>query len=416
MFLISLLAVLLDTSPVTVRTLDGQTQKGSLVSISAEGLVLSGADGSSTVPLSTLMSVELSENKPAEQTAMANPDAGSQLVILHDGTRLTGTDIARSATQLTMQWNKSTSLEIPTSAVRAIRLQAETPTYAGQWATFLKRDGDKDLLIVPKRGSDGLDFLAGIVSSISPEQVEFLLDGDTIPVPAARVFGVVFAKPEDTGLETGIALQTADGEQLTGRSVGFDGNQFQVQTAWGQTISLPALSLKRLDFSLGRIHYLSDLEPLQEEFSGIDPEGSLFAGLIDRETSRLMYGPRRDTTIDPSLPIRLRGQRFTKGLSLHSRTQLTWALDRKYSSLEAIVGVDDEVAFNQVSKVSVTITGDGETVFQKILTTSEEPVPLKIDVTGIATLSILVDYADNDSSCDWLDLADAKLILATESK
>ena len=129
-----------------------------------------------------------------------------------------------------------------------------------------------------------------------------------------------------------------------------------------------------------------------------------------------MYGPRRDTILDSQIPIRLRGQRFAKGMCIHSRTELTYALDRKFTVFEAIVGIDDLVSGNQQSIVSLTISGDGKQLYQQNISTQDAPVPLKVSLENVATLTILVDYGDNDSSCDWLDLADAKLILATEDK
>ncbi|MFN9977552.1 MAG: NPCBM/NEW2 domain-containing protein, partial [Phycisphaerae bacterium] len=85
-----------------------------------------------------------------------------------------------------------------------------------------------------------------------------------------------------------------------------------------------------------------------------------------------------------------------------------------YQSLEAVIGIDDEVAGNQDSAVLVTITGDGQSLYSQQIRTSDDPQPLKLAVDQIATLTILVDFGDGDSSCDWLDLADARLILRTE--
>lgn len=42
------------------------------------------------------------------------------------------------------------------------------------------------------------------------------------------------------------------------------------------------------------------LQPLEERLDGIDPQGSLLAGLIDKEEEALLFGPRRDTTMEPT--------------------------------------------------------------------------------------------------------------------
>lgn len=412
MWLILLLMFSQAEQPAKVTTLDGQVQEGRLSRISTDAVTVRTSAADAAIPLKSVMAVDFS----AIDAASPTDDVPAQQLLLHDGSQLAGSSIRKTARQLTMTTTDLGELQVPATAVRAVRLVPEDPAFVGQWKTFLQRQSEQDLLIVPKRDGDGLDFLAGIITAISAEQVSFLLDGDNIPVPAARVYGIVFAKPAATGLVGGAILRTRSDENISASALTFDGVQFQVTTGWGQSLQIPADRLSRIDYSSGRIHYLSDLAAVREDFSGIDPEGSLFAGLIDQQTARLMYGPRRNTTIDPRLPLRLRGRRFDKGLCIHSRTQMVWALDRRYTSLEALIGVDDEVAFNQSSKVSLRITGDDQVLFDEVLGSQDEPRPLKLNLENVATLTILVDYADNDSSCDWLDLADAKLILAAEGK
>ena len=393
--------------------LDGRQLSGTLVSIDKDSVVLKTTDGSQTIAMDTLMSVELmNENREA----VLNAESGLARIELHDGSRLSVSAVTRNAQLFDVTGIEVGRQEIPVAAVRAVRLQRADQSVAAQWQTFLQREGNKDLLVVPKRDGSGLDFLAGIVSSISETEVAFLLDGDTIPVPIERVFGVVFARPEQTGLVSGGVLKLASGDQFFGRSVQYRDNQFLAESSWGTSVSLPSTAVNKIDFSSGRIEYLSDLMVLSERFDGIDPDGSLFAGLIDAETAKLMYGPRRDSTMEPGQKIRLRGQRFDKGLCLHSRTEISYALDRRFESFEALAGVDDAVAFNEPTQVSLRISADGKLVFEKVFQASEDPVPVKLPMQGVSTLTILVDYADGDSTCDWLNLADARLIRNTEEK
>ena len=409
-FFLTLLCVVVDAR---VTLLDGQQLSGTLVSIDKESVVLKTIDGSQTIVMDTLMSVELMNEKPE-----TIPDAESSLsrIVLHDGSRLSVSAVTRNAQIFGVTGVEIGRQEIPVAAVRAVRLQKADPSVAAQWQTFLQREGSKDLLVVPKRDGSGLDFLAGIVSSISETEVSFLLDGDTIPVPIERVFGVVFARPEQTGLVSVGVLKLVSGDQFFGRSVQYRENQFVAESSWGTSVVLPSTAVSKVDFSSGRIEYLSDLTMLSQRFDGIDPDGSLFAGLIDAETAALMYGPRRDSTMEPGQKIRLRGQRFDKGLCLHSRTEISYALDRRFESFEAWAGVDDAVAFNVPTQVSLKISADGKVVFEKVFQASEDPVPVKLPMQGVSTLTILVDYADGDSTCDWLDLADARLIRNTEEK
>ncbi len=416
MFTVMLLMPLLmaDAPSVRLSDLDGQVVEGALTGITAEAITVETVQGTVSVPSAQILELDLPVVRPSAGEAPA--ESGLQQVLLHDGGRLSGSQVTRSAQKLELRSELSVGLEIPSADVRAVRLQPRKPALDDQWNTFLQRDDDKDLLIVVGREGEGLDFLSGIVGSISDSEVSFLLDGDRIPVPTQRVFGIVFAAAKPAQQTSPIILEFSAGDRLSATGLTCDGQTLQIQTSWKQQITLPLTQVRRIDFSSGRIRYLSDEEPIRVEFFGIDPEGSIFAGLLDQETARLLYGPQRDKTIDARAPIRLRGRKFEKGLCLHSKTELSYALDQKFSVFEALAGVDDEVAFNQSSRVLLRITGDGTTLFEQDFATADEPVRLKLPVAGMATLTILVDYSDGDSSCDWLDLADARLILATKDK
>jgi len=414
MSLLALLALLLAPADVKVSMLDGQSRSGSLTAISGTEVSITENGTAATFPLTDVMGLEF----PATKVASGEQP---QSLILTDGSRVAGTSVARTAKQLTMESLSLGTLTFDSISVQAVRLQPDNPVHRGQWNTFLKRESDKDLLIVAKRDGSGLDFLAGVVSSVSAEKVEFLLDKETVPVPAARVYGVVFARSaagnaRPAALKSAVGIMTAHGDFLAAKSVTLEGDTLQVETGWGQSLTAAVDQVRNIDLSGGRVQFLSDLEPVEERFSGVDPEGSLLAGLVSLEQQSLLFGPRRDTTMERQSRIRLRGREYAKGLCLHSRTEISWALDRQFSSLDCIVGIDDEVAFNGDHAVALKIMGDGNVLFEKLIATTDEPLSLRVPLEGISTLAILVDFGDGNSTCDWLDLADAKLVIAKDAK
>ena len=95
---------------------------------------------------------------------------------------------------------------------------------------------------------------------------------------------------------------------------------------------------------------------------------------------------------------------------------MTWALDRRYSSFDCLAGIDDEVAFNGDHAVLLKITGDERVLFEQTIRTTDEPLPLSVSLADVATLTVLVDFGDGEGVCDWLDLADAKLVIAKEQR
>jgi hypothetical protein len=397
-----------------VSTLDGTIQQGTLVLISPDEVELQVDATNVKLAMSDIMLIDFPETK---SVVSEEP----QVVGLLDGSQMNCSGANRTAMELTVASATFGELKIANKHVRSIRLQADNPVYRSQWNTFLKRETEKDLLIVAKRDGSGLDFLAGVVSTIGLEKTEFLLDGETVPVPAARVYGVVFASTASTAAQpvnmTSAARVTSHkGDLFAASTIRFSNGAFEIETAWGQSLQVTSALIRSIDLSSGRVQYLSDLEPLQERLDGIDPEGSLLAGLINKDEEALLFGPRRDTTMERTSRLRLRGREFSKGLCIHSRTEISWALDEKYTSLDCLVGIDDEVAYSGKHLVALKISGDGNVLFEKNIATTDDPLPLQLPLSGVSTLTILVDFGDNDSTCDWLNLADAKLLIAKDKQ
>ena len=59
--------------------------------------------------------------------------------------------------------------------------------------------------------------------------------------------------------------------------------------------------------------------------------------------------------------LRTHGQEFHKGMAMRSRTELAWTLPGKFSRLEAVAGIDDDV--RPLGSVRLQITGDGKSLF-----------------------------------------------------
>ena len=412
MLLLTLLAALLAPTDSKISMLGGQAHNGILTAISNSDVEISENGTSVKLPIDDVMMIEF----PA--TASANSDE-SQMLFFTDGSQVRGTSFVRTAKSLTAHTILFGAVDADVDAIHAVRLQADNSSYAQQWNTFLKRESEKDNLVVAKRDGSGLDFLAGIVSTVSAEKVEFLLDGETILVPADRVYGIVFGQPAGSkngtnGPNVAIQLTSAAGEVLKVRTITLEGDQLVAESGWGQNLSIPLNQLQKIDLSSGRIQFLSDMPALVERFDGVDPENSLFAGLIDSEQQKLLFGPQRNMTIERQSKLRLRGREFAKGLCIHSRSEMQWALEKRFSAMECVVGVDDEVAFNGMHAVALKITGDGTVLYEKLIAATDDPLPVRFSLEGIATLTILVDFGDGSSVCDWLDIADARLVIAKD--
>ena len=421
MIVLKLVALLLTSIDVEVIALDGTTVTGQLTGLNETTVALESPDGDQvTVELSSIVEIRGSQ---LENDSNQNPP--EQQLLLTDGTSFAVSELTLDASHTVGKADWLPEFRISRSGLRAIRMQPMRPEWTAEWNAFLKRDNDKDLLIRVKRDESGLDFVDGIVGAMTADTVSFLLDGNEIPVPRDRLFGIVLARSDEPSPLGGTtAVFGPEQSQLKVRRLDLSDDQLTVVTSWGQRYSLPGDSVQLIDFSSGRFHHLSDLDPVRERYFGTaPPDQSLGLFTPEEEATRTgnasLYRMSRDAFPFGSggrPPLMLRGKIYRKGLCIYPRARIDYALDAKYSKLLTLAGVDDEVAFNGPTKgpawaVSLQIEGDGKVLWERLIKAPEDPIPVEVDLTDVRTLSLIVDFGDGQRYCDYLDLVNARLIV-----
>lgn len=165
------------------------------------------------------------------------------------------------------------------------------------------------------------------------------------------------------------------------------------------SISLPRwadspLIAARLRVNAGRRVYLSDLTPTE-----VHDDGAF--GVV--------WPWKRDSNLDGT-PLRLGGQRYTKGIVVHSQAHISWTLGGLYSRFRAVMGIADIVA--KEGDCAVTISGNGKVLWtQSSITGREKPLLIDLDLSNIQTLDLRVDLGNRYDIGDHLALADAYLIV-----
>ncbi len=156
-----------------------------------------------------------------------------------------------------------------------------------------------------------------------------------------------------------------------------------------------------LDFSVGKIIYLSDL----------DPESVRWTPYLDFQkasaTLEQFYAPRRDEGREHR-SLMIGGKTYAKGLALYSRTEMTYRLPAGAKKFTAFAGIDDCV--RAVGGVRLEVSADGKKLFDKSISGGDAPADIDLDVSGAKRLSILVDYGTGLDAGDYLDLAEAKIL------
>jgi hypothetical protein len=166
----------------------------------------------------------------------------------------------------------------------------------------------------------------------------------------------------------------------------------------GAKIAVSGDEIVSLDYSLGKVRYLSDLEPRQVKYE------SSFGS----ETDYFLLEYHRDRPRDGK-SLRVGNKEYARGLWIHPRTWLKYRLNGDYRRFQAVMGMDQNVDPN--GHVQVVISGDGKTLHESAVRGTDAPQSLDLDVSGVRDLEIFVDYRkDKIDICNHLDLADAKVI------
>ncbi len=142
------------------------------------------------------------------------------------------------------------------------------------------------------------------------------------------MFGILFVRSEASAAAAApIRLTTTIGEILLPTEIELKDDQLTATTAWGFTRRLRLSDVKRLDYSAGKVLYLSELDSLQVAWNSPMPanlaaEFALNDWALARDES-LLGGPLLLPTSEGTPP-----RRYRHGLSLRAGVTATFKPNR----------------------------------------------------------------------------------------
>jgi hypothetical protein len=258
---------------------------------------------------------------------------------------------------------------------------------------------DGDLLVVRK--AEALDYHEGIQGDVDADTCKFEIDKDVVPVKREKVEGIVYFHPAEAELSEAIGhVHAGDGSRLAIAKAKLADGKLDLSTPGGVSLALPLDQVRRLDFTAGKVAYLSDLEPESAEYV------PFFGFKAELPALGEFYRYRRDAGFDHG-PLRVDGKTFRKGLALHSRTVLAYRLPGKFRLFKATVGIDDGV--RPSGNARVEIKADGKTLWQDSVSGDKPASELELDVTGAKRLEIVADFGDDLDIGDRVDFGEARV-------
>jgi len=393
--LAAILLVSLGAGPeLNLETLEGRSHAGTLAQLDAEQLSLETPDGPLVLPLDQVRRLT-----PARQPQPASAEP-RVWIALADGSRICAREFTSRAGKARIELLDGQTAEVSLAQVKHVRLQAADAAAQQEWHRLLDKQFDSDVLVIRK--GEAVNYFPGVLHEVGSDTLSFELEGERMPVARSKVFGLIYHHAgEPGGEEPRAMLADRSGSQWAVGRLELKGQSLRVTTPAGVEIAVPLEALRWLDLSVGKVQYLSDLEPASVEWTPFFGSGGEIP-VLDR-----FFQPRKDTNLS-GRPLRLQGTEYRKGLCLHSRTEMIFRLPGEFRWFEAVAGIDDAV--RPQGHVRLVIHGDGRVLFDEQLGGRDQPRRIRLDIAGVRRLGILVDFGEDLDVADHLDLCEARVI------
>jgi len=412
---LALLLVTVTAAPdVSVTLLDGSSHHGVLKQLDSMGIVTTTSDGKqNSAVIDELLRVDFPGEDRSETQELAK-------VWLNDGSCIPLVGFELMEGRIELKLSSATTLSVPSNVLRSLRWYGQRRLSLKsirdvnqQWNEILSSQHTADTVVLRKLNRQSkqqqitLDYVEAEIIKVTDKEVEFLFDGERVTLDRkSKIEGLIFYQSSELQPPDSLVIvQGEHGLQIVAREIKLAaGDQIEILTLSGFRFELSLRDISRIDYSSGKIVYLSDLEP---ETSQVVP----FVNTeISKILSHLVRQPRRDTSFDGhslSLSDGAEILKFTKGLAIHSRTKLIYRLRGAYHQFHAVVGMDPDRRGR--GHVVLEISGDDRVLFREVVQGGREPVPLELDVSGVRRLQILVDYGEGGDVADHLHLCDARV-------
>lgn len=253
-----------------------------------------------------------------------------------------------------------------------------------------------------EKSTDELDVVEGKILEISDQVVTIRAEDEPIRLKKARVAQIQFAgrraavDPPGWGF-----IVDRLGNRIPASSFRFSGGKATVESIWKTPCVIEEENLALIDFSRSRFVFLGELEPRETEWRPRVPV--LEDDLLTRELFRM----RVDAT--PTGPFEVGGVSYRRGIWLPARSSVTYRVPPKFTRFKAEAAIDDRVEVTD--SVMLRIECDSKVAFEKeIRSDSRSPERVDVDLKGVRSVRIIVDYAGSSAFADELDLLNARFV------
>ena len=371
---------------------------GQLVKLDAKAVTFQADGQDKTIPLDQILWVDL---QPAPKPL--NATITRQQLLLVDGTVLIGRELKLQPKVAQLTCLDDQVMLVPLIQVAHIIWDAQDAANTEQWAASAARAAKTDLLRLVSRDGKSVNLFEGVLGSVDEkgENILFQLEGgDPRPIALNRVRSLSFSRPKAQVQPVVARLFDVQHNQYLLARLDWQNQAIIGETASGLQIKAEAKHIHRIDFSLGKLVYLSDLTPLKKEVQPLHADYLPHDFDYGRDKNRL------------GGPLMLGRKAYAKGLGVNSRTLLEYDVNG-YQIFRSVIGIDDSLTSGAqpIGHAVVIIEGDNKELFRTIVTARDaKPVEVELKIAGVKRLRLIVDYGENQDLGDHVDFADARIL------
>jgi hypothetical protein len=373
-----------------LQTIGGKGVKGTVVAITNKEVRMTDGEGKEVkIPLDQVIAINL------RAVGELPADAKYSIVQLFDSQLYCKKITFKKGNTIDVTLLSDQQLSLPLTDVISILNNGQNKTLRVEWQKLLVKQVKTDrLLRITKKGE--LDEVDGSFGDVVDDgaKIQFQLGGkgEVKELLVEKLPGLIYHHAKTPPKSAACYVYDVMGNKVGVTEVGVDGDNFIVTIPSGAKLTFAERSLAKLDYNLGKLVFLSDLQPTDVvEESGI----GLDIGMKYRKDSNL-DGER----------IQLGKDDYVKGLTLHAHTELEYNLDSKYKDFKAVLGVDARAKTE--SKATVIIECDGNKVFKQPIN-AQKQVPISLNVRNVLKLRIIVTSDDLLQLHDQATLAEARV-------
>jgi hypothetical protein len=376
--LLFLLLLALPVRASELKTLKGETIKGDVVSVSAKEIVLDTGGGKKVATaVDQILSLTFIDPVPA-----LGADVKYILVELTDGSQLKCAKLDMKGKDANLVLLDGQKVDLPIAKISYVLNEAENPAHVKALKEkVLARKSVRDILALKK--GEIVNPVEGTLGDVDDKgEIEFILPdgGEKRSIPISRPVAIYFRRGADAGAKSVICrLHDTSRNLLFVSELKREGDGYTVVTSAGATVKYAQALVAKMDFSGGKLVYLSALAA---------------ASVKETSTEGTVQHYRKDENLEGNR-IKLAGVEYPKGLALHATTELEYDLDGEYRELKGVVGIDDDIGGVDEPAI-LKIFGDGVELISWAVSRKdkERARNLSVSVKDVKRLRILVTSDD----------------------